>query len=70
MTGLKMHGRLIQKSDGRTHLNMQQEVAHSGLMRGFARTQIHRSAKSYARLQSARVARSSGYCNVRSEPYS
>ena len=60
MNGLKMHWRLIQESDGRTHLNMQWEAAHSGLMRGFARTQIHRSAKSYARLQSARVAHSSG----------
>jgi hypothetical protein len=60
MTGLKMHWRLIQESDGRTHLNMQWEAAPSGLMRGFARTQIHRSAKSYARLQSARVVHSSG----------
>ena len=59
MTGLKMHWRLIQESDGRTHLNMQWEAAHSGLMRGFARTQIHRSARSYARLQSPRVVHSS-----------
>ena len=59
MTGLTMHWRLIQESDGRTHLNMQWEAAHS-LMRGFARTQIHRSAKSYARLQSARVMHTSG----------
>ena len=44
MTRLKMHWRLIQESDGRTHLNMQWEAAHSGLMRGFARTQIHSSA--------------------------
>ena len=55
MTGLKMHWRLIQESDGRTQLNMQWEAAHSSLIRGFARTQIHSSAKSYARLQSARV---------------
>jgi len=59
MTGLKMHWRLIQESDGRTHLNMHWEAAHYGLMRGFARTQIHSSAKSYARLQSARVVHSS-----------
>ncbi len=31
MTGLKMHWRLIQESDGRTHLNMQWEASHSGL---------------------------------------
>lgn len=60
MTGLKMHWRLIQESDGRTHLNMQWEAAHSGLMRVFARTQIHRSAKSYTRLQGARTVHSSG----------
>ena len=60
MTGLKMHWRLIQESDGRTHLNMQWEAAHSGLMRGFARTQIHSSAKSYVQLQSARAMHSSG----------
>lgn len=60
MTGLKMHWRLIQESDGRTHLNMQWEAAHSGLMRGLARMQIHRSAKSYPPLQSARVVHSSG----------
>jgi hypothetical protein len=45
MTGLKMHWRLIQESDGTTHLNMQWEVAHSGLMRGFARTQIHKKCE-------------------------
>jgi len=60
MSGLKMHWRLIQEYDGRTHLNMQWEAAHSDLMRGFAETQIHRSAKSYARLRSARVVHSSG----------
>ena len=60
MTRLKMHWRLIQESDGRTHLNMQWEAAHSGLMRGFAGTEINRSAESYARLQSARVVHSSG----------
>ncbi len=55
MTRLKMHWRLIPESDGRTHLNMQWEAVHSRLTRDFARTQIDRSAKSYARLQSARV---------------
>jgi hypothetical protein len=60
MPGLEMHWRLIQESDGRTHLNMPWEAAHSSLMRGFARAQIHSSAKSYARLQSARVVHSSG----------
>lgn len=60
MTRLKMHWRLIQEFDGRTHLNMQWEAAHSSLMRGFAGTQIHRSPKSFARLQSARVVHSSG----------
>ena len=45
MTGLKMHWRLIQESDGRTHLNMQWEAAQSGLMRGFARTQIHKKCE-------------------------
>jgi len=40
MTGLKMHWRLIQESDGRIYLNMQWEAAHSGFIRGFARTQI------------------------------
>ena len=60
MTGLKMHWRLIQESDGRMHLNMQWEAAHSGLVRGFARKQIHSSAKSYVQLQSPRVVHSSG----------
>jgi hypothetical protein len=60
MTGLKMHWRLIQESDGRTHLNIQWEGSHSGLMRGFGRTQIHNNAKSYLPLQSARVVHSSG----------
>jgi hypothetical protein len=60
MIGLKMHWRLIQESDGGTHLNMQWEAAHSGLMRGFTRTQTHSSAKSYGRLQSARVMHSRG----------
>jgi hypothetical protein len=60
MTGLKMHWRSIQESDGRTHLNMQWEAAHFGLVRGLARTQIHGSAKCHAWLQSARVVHSSG----------
>ena len=45
MTGLKMHWRLIQKSDGRMHLNMQWEAAHSDLVRVFARKQIHARGK-------------------------
>jgi hypothetical protein len=60
MTGMKMHWRLIRESDGRTHLNMQWEAAHSDSMRGFARMQIHRSANSYPSLQSARVVLGSG----------
>jgi hypothetical protein len=61
MTDLKMHWRLIQESDGKTHLTIQWEAGHSGLMRDFfAGTQIHRSAKSYAQLQSARVVQSLG----------
>ena len=60
MTGIKMHWRLIQESGGKTHLNMQWEAAHSGLMQGSARTPIHSSAKSYVHLQSARLMHSSG----------
>jgi hypothetical protein len=60
MTSLKMYWRLIQESDGRTHLDMQWEAAHSGLMCGFVRTPIRMSAKSYVQQQSARIMHSSG----------
>jgi hypothetical protein len=60
MTGLKMHWRLIQESDGRMHLNMQWEAEHSSLVRVFAWKQSHSSAKSYVLLQSPRVVHSSG----------
>jgi len=69
MAGLKMYWRLIQESDGRIHLDMRWEAAHSGLMRGFfVGTQIHRSARSYAQLQSARVMPSSPSLQRWSEP--
>ena len=45
MTALKMHWQLIQGADGRPHLNMQWESAQPVFVRGFARTQIHRSAR-------------------------
>ncbi len=45
MTALKMHWQLIQGADGKPHLNIQWESAQSDFVRGFARTQIHRSAK-------------------------
>ena len=59
MNGLKMHWRLIQESDGRRHLNMHWEPTHSCRIRSFARAQIHKNAKSHARLQSTRVVHSS-----------
>ena len=68
MTGLKMHWRLIQESDGRTHLNMQWEAAHSGLMRGFARTQIHSSANPTPSCKARGLCTARVHCNVRSEP--
>jgi hypothetical protein len=45
MTALKMHWQLIQGADGRPHLNIQWESAQPDFVRGFARTQIHRSAR-------------------------
>jgi hypothetical protein len=45
MTALKMHWQLAQGADGRPHLNMQWESAQPVLVRGFARTQVHRSAR-------------------------
>jgi hypothetical protein len=34
MTGLKMHWQLIQESDGRAHLNIKWETAHSAKLSG------------------------------------
>jgi len=45
MTASKMHWQLIQRADGRPHLNVQWESAEPDFVRGFARTQIHRSAR-------------------------
>ena len=45
MTALKMHRQLIQGADGRPHLNIQWELAQPDFVRGFAGTQIHRSAR-------------------------
>ncbi len=45
MTAIKMHWQLTQGADGRPHLNMQWESAQLVSVRGFARTQIHRSAR-------------------------
>ena len=71
MTGLKMHWRLIQESDGRTHLNMQWEAAHSGLMvavlhgRKFTEVRDPMPGCKARGLCPARV-----HCNVRSKPSS
>jgi len=69
MAGLKMYWRLIQESDGRMHLDMRWEAANSGLIRGFfVGTQIHRSARSCAQQQSARIVPSSPSLQRWSEP--
>lgn len=45
MTALEMRWHLIKGADGRPCLNIQWESAQPDFVRGFARTQIHRSAR-------------------------